>query len=205
MPLELAALLAAIETSRAIVREGAALVQTIRKGLSGRNEAVRAELTAKLQSIEERLASIGKVAEVAESYLRTYDNIGDLLSTSEELIQFVKDSGADLRDSRNAGYAPDWDRIASVYRRLGEDSEAPKKVMLDRAEWYDDRDKIQIEGKLKEFSSAYDRAKGFVEGKKMDGVKSELEQMIRPLSEAHTLLSSTLYEQILPSLQRLKA
>lgn len=204
MPLELAALLAAIQTSRAIVREGAVLVETIRS-FSRRNEKVRDELTAKLQSIEQQLASIGKVAEVAESYLKTYDNIGDLLSTSEELIQFVKDSGPDLGDSRNASYARDWERIASVYRRIGEDSDAPQKVMLDRAQWYDERDKIQIAGKLRDFSSAYDRAKGFVEGRKMEGVKSELEQMILPLNQAHTLLSSTLYEQILPSLQHLKA
>lgn len=203
--LELAALLTAIQATRKLVTEGAELVASIRKGFAGRNEEVRAELTAKLQSIEEQLANIGRVAEVAESYLRTYDNIRDLLATCEELVQFVKDSGNDLIDSRNATYARGWERISSVYRRLGEDSVAPQKVMLDRAEWYDERDKIQIAGKLKEFSSAYDRAKGFIEGRKMDGVKSELEQMQRPLADAETLLSSTLYEQILPSLQTLRA
>ena len=203
--LELAALLTAIKATRDVVREGIGFVQDIRSGISARNDKIKEDLTAKLTGIEERLKDIGQVAEVVESYLRTFDNIRDLLATSQELLQFIKDSDSDLATSRSTGYAKNWDRVAIMYRRLGEESEAPQKVMLDRAGWYDERDKIQIEGKLKEFTGAYARAKGYVEGRRADGVKSELEQMIRPLSEAQLLLSSSLYDQILPSLQQLNA
>ncbi len=204
MSLELAALLAAIQTARPIVREGTELVTTIRDGISAHNKRVKADLTAKLHSLEEKLESIGQVAEVAESYLKTSDNIGDLLHMSEELNQFVKDAEASLRDSRLPTHDRDWERVTSVYRRIGEARDAPQQVMLDRAEWYDERDKFQIADRMKAFSSAYERAKGFVEARKLDGVRSQLEQMIQPLDEARTLLSLTLYNSILSSLQHLK-
>jgi hypothetical protein len=205
MAFELTVLLGAIASVRALVHEGTALVDSIHKGMGGRNEAAKEKLAGNLRELEDRLKGIGKVAEVAESYFRTQENVAALLSIAQRLSQFIDDNSLALDQYAHPDSKGSWHIVNLVYRQLGEASDAPQKVLLDRSEWYDDRDKAQIAGKLKDFSAAYDRAKGYVDSKQRQAVQNELEQMIRPLGETSRLLSSTLYDEILRNLQSLRA
>jgi hypothetical protein len=203
VPLELAVLLASIGTAKTLVREGVELIGSIRDGLAKKNDQVRQDLTTALKGLEERLDGVGKVAEVAESYFRTHENVTGLLSTCQRLQLFVEDNELELGDWKSPGSEASWRLVAGLYQRLNETRDAPKKVLLDRADWYDEQDRAQIAGKLNDFSSAFDRAKGFVDEKKVPGLKNQLEQMITPLLDAELLLEATIFDKILPSLQKL--
>ena len=201
MVFEIGAILGAVAAIGPALREGKELVGSIRAGLSRRNQDVKNDLSKAMEILEERLEAVGRAALLAESYSRTLSNAEGLLSACERLRQQVDTNAAELQDWKSSGYSR-WEIVQSQYRALDQEQQTVRQVLLDRADWYDPKDKGQIEGKLKDFSRAYMGAKGYVDGKQVQGVLNQVEQMIEPLRDAKVLLEDSLYEEILARLQR---
>ena len=74
---------------------------------------------------------------------------------------------------------------------------------MDRAEWYDEKDKTQIELLVQQFTSAYERAATHVRQKLAGGLSHELRGMTNALKDVETLLQDTIYRKTLSALKGL--
>jgi hypothetical protein len=204
MPLPLMLLLDSIRTVKAIVQEGKDTIGSIRSGFGSKNDPVKEKLSASLKELERRLGNVGQLAEAAETYFQTDESIARLMALCQRTAQFVNENLAGAGDWRNSEYEHTWSVLELLFQDMDQGREFPRKVMLDRAEWYTDRDKTQIEGKLNEFTVAFERAQAYVNSKDATHLVGEIEAMTRPLKDADLALRSTAYDEILAALKGLQ-
>jgi hypothetical protein len=206
MAIELSTLLTAAGSISPILKDMVPFVKTISSGIFfRRNEEAKRQLTEKLQEIQQHLRNAGNLAQVAEMYSRTHENVLELLWLCRRAERFLSDNLDDFRNRSNASYAGNWKVLDTLFETIDSSRDAPRKAVLDRGEWYDATDKAQVELKLQEFTSAYERASVGVRSKAADELLPELRGMTRPLLDAENLLRSTVYDKILRSLQRLSS
>jgi hypothetical protein len=203
MALELNLLITAVGAISSLVKDTVVTVQAIRSGLMTKNDETKQQLAESLKQLQQNLQHAGELSHAAEGYFQTYENILELLSLSRRLERFLKDNLDDLRDRRNSNYAGGWKVLEAMFETIDSRREAPQKVVLDRAQWYDKDDKAQIELLLQQFTSAYERASTHLRHRIADDLQFELQATTRYLQDVHTLLRSTLYDKILKTLQKL--
>jgi hypothetical protein len=201
---EIAAAIAAVKAVSATVEASAELVGKIRSGWRDDNDKVRAELEAALEDLDGRLQSAGELAWVAAAYSRTRESIVGLLGSCKRAERFIRDNMDDLTDASSPQYEANWRLLDMMFEGIGEASEVPRKAVLDRAEWYDERDKDQIDLRLNDVVRAYTEAAKSVRTKAARDAQGELGDMIRPLEDVDTMLRDTLYDEVLRTLQQLK-
>jgi len=203
MTLELPVLISAVTALSGLVKETTPLLDSIRSGFAAKNDKAKQDLSQHISRIESSLTQAGELARVTESYLQTHDNIVDLLSLSRRAEQFVKDDLGSLRDRTAIGYGGGWKLVDEMFSGIDRNRDAPRRVVLDRSEWYDAKDKTQIELLLHDFTSAYDSAAAYVSSRAPESLLPQLGIMTRKLQEVDSLLRETVYGSILPALQKL--
>ncbi len=204
MAIELSALVTAVGAISALMKETVPVVQTIRSGFMARNKAAQEKLTQSLTELQRNLQHAGELARVAESYLKTHENILELRMLCSRAEAFLKENFEECRSSGSRNYAGSWNVLDTMFQTIDDTRDTPRKVIMDRAEWYDEKDKNQINGRLQDFSSAYQRAAASVELKAASKLSHELRGMTSTLQDVETLLRNTIYDTILRALQRLE-
>ncbi len=203
MPVELAALITAVSSVSTLVKEAAPIVESIRSGVMARNDEQKQKLAQKLELLEQNLQRAGQLSQVAESYFQTQENILELLALCRRAEVFLKDNLAESRDRSSADYTLNWKVLDGIFETIDSNREAPRKVVLDRSEWYDSSDKDKIELLLQQFTSSFERASTNVRNKLADDLLFELRGMTNHLQDVETLLRNSLYNKILRALQTL--
>ena len=203
MALELNVLISAVGAISSLVKDTVVSVQAIRSGWMAKNDEAKEQLAESLKQLQESLQHAGELSLAAESYFQTYENIVELLSLSRRAERFLKDNMDELRDRRNPNYEGDWRVLEAMFETIDSRRDAPQKVVLDRAQWYDKDDKAQIELLLQQFTASYERASTHLRHKVADDLAYELQGTNRSLQDSYTLLRNTLYDKILRTLQKL--
>lgn len=203
MVLELSALIAAVEAVSLLVKGTVPVVRAIRSGVMARNEEAKRQLMQSLEQLQQNLQHAGELAQVAEGYFQTLENVLELRSLCGRTEGFLKDNLNECRNSDSANYAGNWRVLEAMFQTIDSNRDAPRKVVLARAEWYDERDRDQIGLLLQQFTAAYERAAAHARNKIADDLLYELRGMISPLQDSETLLRNTVYDKILRTLQKL--
>lgn len=203
MVLELSALITAVEAVSLLIKGTAPIVRTIRSGMMARNEEAKKQLMQSLEGLQQNLEHVGELAQVAEGYLQTLENVLELRYLCGRVEGFLKDTLDECRSRDSANYVGNWRVLEAMFQIIDSSRDAPRKVVLDRAEWYDKSDKDKIELLLQQFTAAYERAAAHARNKIADDLLYELRGMISPLQDAETLLRNTVYDKILRTLQKL--
>ena len=203
MALDLSVLLSSVGTITSLMEGSVKLVQTIRSGLVARNDEVKKQLTTSLTELKQNLEHARELARMAEVYSRTHENILELLWLCRRAERFLRDNLDDCRNRTCANYTGNWKVLDVIFETIDSNRDSPRKVVMDRAEWYDKDDKAQVELLLHQFTSHYDQASACVRNKVADDLLHELRDMTSPLQDAETLLRTTVYEKILMALQKM--
>lgn len=203
MVVELSTLLAAVGAVSSCIKEAVPIVQTIRSGVMARNKEAQEKLTKSLKELQQNLQHAGELAQRTEEYLRTHENILELQWLCRRAEGFLKDNLDDCRSRNSANYTGNWNVLDTMFQTIDTNREASRKVVMNRAEWYDERDKDQIEILLQQFTSAYDKAAAHVKHQVASDLLHELHSMTSALQDAETLLRNTIYNRILRTLQKL--
>ncbi|RMF29186.1 MAG: hypothetical protein D6759_14415 [Chloroflexi bacterium] len=203
MPLDLSTLLSSVGLLNSLVEETIPLVQTIRSGFRANNEEAKQHLSERLKQLQQNLQQAGQLARVAEAYLRTYEDVLELVWLCRRAERFLKGNLDNCRNRDNPDYLGCWNVLDAMFETIDSNRDTPRKAVMDRARWYDEEDKKQIEILFQQFTQAYERASVCVRTKVADDLLHELRGMTRSLQDAEALLQSTLYDKILRALQAL--
>jgi len=203
MVLDLATLISAVGMINSLLKESLPLIQTIRSGMLARNDEAKQQLATKLNQLQQNIQHAGELARVAEEYSRTLENVLELLWLCRRAERFLNDNLDDCRKRNSGNYAGNWKVLEAIFETINSNSDTLRKVVMDRAKWYDEKDKAQIELLYGKFQSAYDRASTDVRNKVADELLYELRSMTGLLQEVETLLRDTVYDKILRTLQKL--
>lgn len=203
LAVEIVALIAAVEATIGLIKAAVPVVQEIRVGMFGQNKKAQEQLTKNLEELQSNLKQIGELAQITEGYFQTLENVLELQSICSRTEGFLKDTISECRNSESINYKGNWRVLDTLFQVIDSNREAPKKVILARAEWYDKKDKEQIELLLQQFNAAYERATISVRGYLADDLLYELRSMTSLLQDVITLLRNTVYNTILKALQKL--
>ena len=203
MAIELTALLGAVGAVSSLVKEAVPLVKAIRSGFMTKNQEAKDQLEKGLGALQKSLKDAGALAQVAESYFRTHENILELRSLCGRAQTFLEDNLNDCSNRTNAGYTGNWNVLNTMFQNIDANRDEPRKVVLDRAEWYDVEDKNQIELLLQQFNDAHTEATVQVRQKLAIELRSSLRRMTSALNDTESLLRSTIYDKILRGLQKI--
>lgn len=206
MSLELGLILEAVGGVGGLVKQALSIAETVRTDLLGgnKNKETKQKLTEQLQKLEDNVRQTGQLAVYLEGYLQTHENVLELLALCLQTRRFLEANAEACRNRDHAAYPGNWSVIGAWFEIVDSRRDAPRKVVQDRAEWYDVKDKAQIEAFLQQFTSAYDRASVSVRTRVASDLLHELSDMIRPLQETDTALRTTIFDQILKTLQGLR-
>jgi hypothetical protein len=188
-----------------LVRESVDLVQQIRSGFRASNEEAKRKLEERLSGLEESLKQAGALGWVAAAYSRMLESTSSLVQSCKRAQLFFREN----LDTLAAGpadpdYLPNWRLVEVLFDAIAENREVPRRAMLDRIAWYDEKDRIQIEAALNAFNGAHDRATAFVQTKAAREVAQQLEIMGQSLEQVESALEATMYETVLQTLQQLR-
>jgi hypothetical protein len=205
MALEIAALLTAVGTINTLTKQTVEIVQTIRSGMMARNDDTKQKLDTVLKQIQENLKLTGKLAQAAEAYARTLEDVLELLSVCRRADDILKENLDSCRDRNHPNYASTWRVLDEIFRTIDTSRDTARKVISGRQEWYDQQDKIQIEDRLNQFTQAYTTAVADVRMRSADELVRDLRSMNGNLQDTELFLRSTVYDKILRALQDLGA
>lgn len=203
MVVELSALLSAVGAVTPLMRGMVPIVQTIRSGVMARNKEMKQQIMQSLEELQHNLQHAGELAQVVEGYFRTHENVLELRSLCSRAEDFLRDNLDECRSRQSANYTGNWNVLYTMFQTIDANRDVSRKVVMDRAEWYDGKDRDQIELLLQQFTSAYDRAETLVRQKSATDLLHELRSMTSALQDAETLLRNTIYDKILKALQKL--
>ncbi len=205
MALEIAALLTAVGTINSLTKQTVDIVQTIRSGMMARNDEAKQKLEDSLKQIQDNLKLTGKLAQAAEAYARTLEDVLELLALCRRADDVLKENLESCRDRNHPNYASTWRVLDEIFRNIDNNRDTARKVIAGRQEWYDQQDKIQIEDRLNQFNQAYSSALADVRVKSADELSRDLRGMNGNLQDTELFLRSTVYDKILRTLQDLGA
>jgi len=203
MVVELSTLLTAVGAVSSCIKEAVPIVQTIHSGIIARNKKAQDKLMQRLKELQQNLQHVGELGQRTEDYLRTHENILELQWLCSRAESFLKDNLDDCRSRTSTNYAGNWNVLDTMFQTIDTNREASRKVVMDLAEWYDEKDRNQIELLLQQFTSAYDRAATHVRHQVPSDLLYELRGMTSALQDAETVLRNTIYNRILRALKTL--
>ncbi|SMC24381.1 hypothetical protein SAMN02746041_01978 [Desulfacinum hydrothermale DSM 13146] len=204
MPTELSTLLATVGTSVALVKEALPLVDSIKSGWLARNESTKKELQETIDKLRQAVRDTGTLAHHIEGYLRTLENIKELLFICKRVEHLVTDNLTALRNRTDIYYQSTWDLVDLLMESLDRERTTSRMAFLDRISWYDDKDKHQMEMLLRQFAQAFERASGHRETRAADNLLYRMQDMTGTLQNAEALLKDTIYDKSLRTLQSLQ-
>ncbi len=196
-------LVAAVGAISTFVKEAGPIVNTIRSGFMARNKEAQMQLAQKLQELQHNLQLVGELTQVVETYFETHENVLELLSHCSRAQEFLKENIEECRNKDTGNYSGNWKILDIIFQNMKRSDKAANKVILDRAKWYDQQDKDQIELLLQQYTAHYGRGEASVRHKVADDVLHELRGMTNALEDTEALLRNTIYGKILKALQSL--
>lgn len=199
--LDVLTLIGAAKGVTELAKEAVDLAGKIRSGLRADNEEAKAELAEKLAELQRSLSDSGKLAEVAERYMRIHQDIRQLLDEVERAQHLVGDNLDEFRNASSARHAAGWRVLETMFSTIDGVRHPVHEAVFNRIDWVDERDKEQIQPQLLEFDSSYRAAEQALRLRGASEVRNALDLMVRPLQKAETLVRSSLYGEILPALQ----
>jgi hypothetical protein len=201
---ELIALLGAVGEAVRLVKDTAQAVGEIRSGRFNKadNEEAKRKLEAALGELQTRLAQVGELARVAQEYGRTHREVIELLSLTRRAEQVLSDGRPLLESPTNAGYEGTWKLVDALFLTIEANGDIARLVAMDRARWYSERDKGQIQASVDQYRSAYLEARRYVRTKSVREALHEVRDMASALQDAESALKST-SDEILSTLQTL--
>jgi len=200
---EVSAILASAGALTAAIKAAAPLVQSMSSGIFAQNKKAKQQLVERLDEAQKLLRQTGELAAVAADYCRTHEDVLQLLWRCREAEQCLKDNLDACRDRQSMDYAGKWQLLEAMFQNIDRDADVPRKVMMDRAAWYQIEDRTQIPMLLQQFTGAYNRALGCIHAGNVDVLGREISDMVGRLQEVETGLRITLYDRILEELKRL--
>lgn len=197
MSLEIAALVAGVAGVKKLVDETLPLVDTITARFSSRTKAAKADVEAKLKEIKERLPALGQLAEVADAYVETLDQVHRLYVDCVVLDQYLRVSEDMLANRLGPEFDAGWATADQLLDVVNRDRVASRKTHQDRQKWLDTSDDARLVPLLNEVNIAYERCAAFAEARRPGELRDGLKRLQEPLMTADTLLRTTLREDIL--------
>lgn len=203
--IELAAAIAAVKAVSGLVRESVDLVQSIQSGWRAKNDEAQQKLRDRLAQLEQSLSHTGELAWVAAAYARMLESTLELLQSCTRAQLFFRENIDSLSRRAHDEYDADWRLAQVLFDGVDENRAMPRKALLDRVDWYDEKDRAQIDLLLNGFDEAYSQATAFVQTKAAREVQPQLDRMVASLKSVRDALQTTMYDQVLQTLQQLKA
>lgn len=203
MAIEIAALVGAVGGISKLVEESVSLVNAVRSGFGTNNKQAKQDLTRAVSDLQSRLRAVGALARMADTYLDVHDSLLRLLSSCERLSQFLRENRDDASNWKSSNYTGDWRVVDTLMQEITNGNEVPRRVLLDRAEWFDADDKAKIQTKLNDFTEKFNKATVHANGKQVDGLSAQLEDMVGQLRDADILVKDTVDHKILGTLSAL--
>ena len=203
MVLELSALLSSAQAVGVLVKETVPIARTISSNLFARNEEAKRQLEAKLQEFQQNLQDVGKLAWVAEEYVRNHQSVQELLSLCRWAERFLRENLDDCLDRNSARYAESWKVLEVMLDTIEMNRQPSLNAAMDRVTWHSEQDKNQVELRLHDFEAAYGQSVAFLKTRAADQLLGKLGDMTGALQYVQTALQDTLYARILRTLQQL--
>jgi hypothetical protein len=203
MVVELATLTAGVQATTELVKQAVGLAGAIRSGFRADNGAAKKALDDKLRELEQSIAHVGDLARMAERYVRSHEDVIELLGATQRAQRLLADATAEFSDSGNARYEANWRVMDTVFSEIDAGRRPVVEATNNRIAWFSERDRNQIEPRLAEFDAALQGTAQSVRYKASSDVRMGIEQMLRPLQTVEGLLRNTLFTEILPALQSL--
>jgi hypothetical protein len=194
MVMEVAALIAAIQGTTELLKQVGSVAQTIKSGLGSNNETAKREIDEKLAQLRENFGHVATLAAMAERYVRTHEDLTEILGTSLRAQRMIADDLDAFSDSKNARYAGNWRVLDSVFSEIDGARRPIQEAMNNRIQWFSDSDRNQVQPLLAEFEAGYAAASQAVRLHASSDARNGIDRMVRPLQTAETLVRETLFE-----------
>jgi hypothetical protein len=205
MAIELAALLAGVQTISGIVDGSLKIVDSIGQRFSRANADAKQRLQGQISDLRHNLANAGTLALAASAYLEALEQIRHL-SVDVLLLQEYLDHNQDgLRNHMSPIYDRAWQAVSQFVGAIDRDRDLPTQVRLNRRQWFDKADDEMIGSRLNDVNDGYTALEERVKNRHFDDVRTGLDRLQKPLRETDVLLHNTIADTILPSLANLRA
>jgi hypothetical protein len=170
-----------------------------------RNDELKKKLEAQLQELRNSLHHAGQIATLASEYTRAYQKVRALSDLCNRANLFLRENMDSLADRDAPNYESDWRVLELTFDGIRDNQDVPLLAALDRANWYDDQDRAQIDMRLRDERRVYDKAADAVTRRAAREVEREVKTMIDVLAEVNLMLEDTLYAKMFDALKTLDA
>ena len=195
--------IAAIKAAGAIARAADEAVKALRTGVFARNDDLKKKLEAQLQELRNSLHHAGQIATLAAEYAQAHQKVRALTELCNRANLFLRDNMDSLCEHDDPNYLSDWRVLEMIFDGIRDNQDVPRLAALDRANWYDDQDRAQIDMRLEDERRAYDQAADAVARKAARDLERHVKAMIDSLAQVNLMLENTLYAKMFDALKAL--
>jgi hypothetical protein len=195
----------AVKGAAVVARTIDTAVGALRLGWSQRSSKVKEKLESDVATLRDSLQHAGRIAALASEYSRAYEKIRSLNDLCNRANLFLRENMDSLSKRNNATYDSDWRVLELIFDGIRDNQDVPNLAALDRAKWYDDQDRVQIDLRLDDERKAYDRAAEAVARRAARDAERAVKAMIDALSQVDLMLENSLYGKMFDALRALDA
>jgi hypothetical protein len=178
-------------------------VKALKLGWSQRSSKVKEELESDVAKLRESLQHAGRLATLASEYSRAYEKIRSLNELCNRANLFLRENMDALSHRNDVSYESDWRVLELIFDGIRDNQDVPDLAALDRANWYDDQDRAQMDLRLDDERRAYGKAADAVARKAARDAEREVKAMIDALSQVDLMLENSLYGKMFDALKAL--
>ncbi len=193
----------AIKAAGTIARLADEGVRALRTGVFARNDDLKKKLEKQLEELRNSLHHAGQIATLAAEYAQAHQKIRALTELCNRANLFLRDNMDSLCERADSNYLSDWRVLEMVFDGIRDNQDVPRLAALDRANWYDDQDRAQIDMRLEDERAAYAKAAEAVGRKAARDVEREVKTMIDSLAQVNLMLEDSLYGKMFDALKAL--
>ena len=193
----------AVKGAAVVARTVDTAVKTLKVGWSQRSTKVKEQLESDVAKLRESLQHAGRLATLASEYSRAYEKVQALSELCNRANLFLRENMDSLAKRTAPEYESDWRVLELIFDGIRDNQDVPDLAALDRAKWYDDQDRAQIDLRLEDERRAYDKAADAVGRRAVRDVEREVKTMIDALSQVDLMLENSLYGKMFDALKAL--
>lgn len=180
-------------------------VREVKDGFGGKNAAAKEELNTKLTDLQTQLGNARKLATSAIEYSHTREDFAKLQALCTRIDSYLTENADECRNRAGAHFNSHWEFLRSMFGDLDVARGPSLDMIHNRAEYYDNRDRDQVEIYLGKFEEAFNEARANVKSQDANELLRQTGEMSDAMRHGDRVIRDTLYDTILSSLTGLGA
>ncbi len=167
------------------------LVKTLKSSYCRNKDKVN-EVTKDIEKISEKIGYLKKIGDVLSDYIKYHTESRILYMETDKFVELINRYKTDLCDTNAVFHNVHWETIENAFKDITKIKIEYINLLLDRINYFDDKDVYQIKMLVNDINSDYDKSQTFLRSKDIKNLKRQVQDLSDKSLTIHNIFNSTI-------------